>query len=46
MFLCDKGMALPQIKFVFFLAFRQSVWPFLALFGFLLKVSSSNPAAD
>jgi len=47
MFLCDNGMAIPQIKFGFFLAFKQSVWPFsglfLALFGFLLKFSSGNP---
>jgi len=46
MFLCDNGMAIPQIKFGFFLAFKQSVWPFsglfLALFGFLLKFSSGN----
>jgi len=34
---------------LFFLAFKQSVWPFyglfLALFGFLLKFSSGNPAS-
>jgi len=45
---CDKGMAIPHIKFGFFLAFKQLVWPFsglfLALFGFLLKFSSGNPA--
>jgi len=39
-------MAIPQIKFGFFLAFKQSVWPFpglfLALFGFLLKLLSGN----
>ena len=29
---CDKGMAIPQIKFGFFLAFKQSVWPFWPLF--------------
>jgi len=44
---CDKEMAIPQIKFGFFLAFKQSVWPFSglfsALFGFLLKFSSGNP---
>jgi len=38
---------MPQIKFDFFLAFKQSVWPFpglfLALLGFLLKFSSGNP---
>jgi len=45
---CDKGMAIPQIRFGFFLAFEQYVWPFsdlfLALFGYLLKFSSGNPA--
>jgi len=44
---CDKGMAIPHIKFGFFLAFKQLVWPFsglfLALFGFLLKFPSGNP---
>ena len=44
---CGKGMAIPQIKFGFFLAFKQSVWPvfglFIVLFGFLLKFSSDNP---
>jgi len=44
---CDIGMAIPQIKFVFFLAFKQSVWSvsglFLAFFGFLLNFSSGNP---
>ena len=34
-------MAIPQIKFGFFLAFKQSFWPFsgifLSLFNFLLK---------
>jgi len=46
MFLCDKGIAMPQRKFGYFLALTQSVWPFsvlsLALFGFLLKLSSGN----
>jgi len=41
-------MAILQIKFGFFLTFKQSVWPFFglffALFGFLLKFSSGNPA--
>jgi len=50
MFLCDKGMAIPQIKFGFFLTFKQSVWPFsgllLALFGFLLNFSSGIPDED
>jgi len=50
MFLCDNGKAIPHIKFGFFLAFNQSVWPFsgffLALFGFLLKFSSDNPGPD
>jgi len=50
MFFCDKGMAIPQIKFGFFLAFKQSVWPFsglfLALFGFLSKFSFGNPAEN
>jgi len=36
-------------KVCFFLAFKQSVWPFyslfLALFGFLLKFSSGNPGS-
>jgi len=40
-------MAIPQIKFGFFLAFKQAVYPFsglfLAFFGFLLKFSSGNP---
>jgi len=37
-------MARLQIKFGFFLAFKQSVWPLcFALFGFLLKFSSGNP---
>ena len=49
-FLCDKRMAIPQIKFDFFLAFNPSVWPFsdlfLALFGFLLKFSSGNPVCN
>jgi len=44
---CGKGKAIPQIKFGFFLAFKQSVWPFsglfLALFGFLLKFSTGDP---
>jgi len=48
MFFCDKGIAIPQKRFGFFLAFEQCVWPFfdlfLALFGFLLKFSSGNPA--
>ena len=39
----DKGMEIPQIKFGFFLAFKQSVWPFFALFGFLLIFSCGNP---
>ena len=48
--LCDKGMAILHIKCGFFLAFKQVVWPFsgvfLALFGFLLKFSSSdNPGS-
>jgi len=29
---CDRGMAILQIKFGFFLAFEQSAWPFLASF--------------
>jgi len=37
-------MTIPQIKYGFFLAFKRSVWLFLALFGFLLKFSSDNPA--
>jgi len=41
-------MAIPQIRFGFFLTFEKGVWPFfglfLALFGFLLKFSSGNPA--
>jgi len=44
---CFKGIAIPQIKFGFFLAFKQWAWPlsglFLALFGFLLQLSSGNP---
>jgi len=28
MLFCDKGMAVPQINFAFFLACKQSVWPF------------------
>jgi len=48
MFLCDKETTIPQIKFGFFLAFKQSVWTFsglfLALFGFLLNFLSGNPA--
>jgi len=48
MFFCDKGTAIPQTRIVFFVAFKQPVWPFyglhLALFGFLLKFSSGNPA--
>jgi len=43
-------MAIPQTEFDFFLAFKQSVWPFsdliLALFDFLLKCSSGNPDID
>jgi len=46
-FLCDKGMAIPQIKFGFFLAFKNQLSLFLASFrallGFLLKFSSGNP---
>jgi len=30
MFLCDKEIAIPQAKFGFFLAFKQSVGIFLA----------------
>jgi len=47
MFFCDKGIAIPQVKFGFFsglqmvgLAFSGL---FLALFCFLLKFSSGNP---
>ena len=29
---CDKGMAIPQIRFGFFLTFEQCVWPFLTSF--------------
>jgi len=40
-------MAIPQIKFGFFLVFKQALWPFsglfLAFFGFLLKFLSGNP---
>jgi len=40
-------MAILQIKFGFFLAFKQSAWHFFGLFfvlfGFLLKFSSGNP---
>jgi len=47
MFFGDKGIAIPQLKFGFLLAFKQSIRPFaglfLALFGFLLKFSSGNP---
>jgi len=36
--------------FGFFLAFKQSVWPFSglfsALYGFLLKLSSGNPGLE
>jgi len=49
MFVCDKGMTIPQITLGFFQVFNQSVWPFsgliLALFGFLLKFSSGNSGA-
>jgi len=42
-------MAIPQIKFGFFPAFKQSLWPFSGLFsgllGFLLKFSCGNPAS-
>ena len=40
-------MAILQIKFGFFLAFKQSLWSFLASFEHylaLLKFSSGNPA--
>ena len=44
----DKRMAIPWIEF-FFMDIKQSVWPFsglfLALFGFLLKLSSGNPGS-
>ena len=47
MFLCDKGITMPQTKFGLFLVLKYSVWPFSglwsALFGFLLKFSSGNP---
>ena len=50
MFLCGKGIAMPQTKFSFFLALQQLVWPlsglFLALFGILLKFSPGNPACQ
>jgi len=40
-------MPIPQIKFDFFLAFKQSVWCysglFLALLGIFLKFLSGNP---
>jgi len=40
-------MATPQLKFGFFLAFKQSVWPFsglfLALCGFSLKIHLATP---
>jgi len=46
MFLRDKGTAMPQRMFGYFLALTQSVWPFsvlsLAIFGFFLKLSSGN----
>ena len=49
MFVCDKGRAMPQVKFGFFLAFNQFVWLFsglfLVLFGFLLKFSSGKHRA-
>jgi len=36
-------MTIPQIKFGFFLAFKQSVWPFLAFcWNFHLATLSSN----
>ena len=45
---CNKGMAISQIKSGFFLVFKQLVWRFsglfFALFDFLLKLSSGNPA--
>jgi len=31
-FFCDKRMVIPLIKLSFFLAFKQSVWPFSGLF--------------
>jgi len=50
MFLCDKGMAIQQINFGFFLAFTQSIWHFsvffLAFFGFLLNFSCSIPGTQ
>jgi len=51
MFLCDKEMTIPQIKFgSFFWPLTKLVWNFsglfLALFGFLLKFSSGNFGAS
>jgi len=44
---CDKGMAIPQIKFGFFLAFKQSVWPvsglFLAFFWLFIELFIWQP---
>jgi len=36
MFLCDKGIAILQTKFGFFLAFKQSVWFFLVSLQYCL----------
>jgi len=43
MFLCDKGMSIPQIKFVFFWPLNNRFGPFLAFFSTLQLIPGDTP---